>query len=111
MAKDGKLLTDKPSWGQKPLTDKKTQKKGLVFLKKIKVCHLLPFLLNILDSKNFSVQANKMQFGLLIYNKDEYLRSGVFYACIDFELKEKYKELVESGDFQMKFEDFLITQL
>ena len=52
-----------------------------------------------------------MQFGLLIYNKDEYLRSGVFYACIDSELKEKYKELVESGDFQMKFEEFLITQL
>lgn len=42
---------------------------------------------------------------------DEYLRSRVFYACIDPELKEKYKELVESGDFQVKFEDFLISQL
>ena len=26
--------------------------------------------------------------------KDEYLRSGIFYACIDPELKEKYKELM-----------------
>ena len=42
---------------------------------------------------------------------DEYLRSDVFYACIDPELKEKYKELVESGEFQVKFEDFLLEQL
>lgn len=42
---------------------------------------------------------------------DEYLRSDVFYACIDPELKEKYKELVESGEFQVKFEDFLLGQL
>lgn len=42
---------------------------------------------------------------------DEYLRSGVFYACIDPELKEKYKELVKSGEFQVKLEDFLITLL
>lgn len=41
----------------------------------------------------------------------EYLRSGVFYACIDPELKEKYKELIESGDFQERFESFLINQL
>ena len=41
----------------------------------------------------------------------EYLRSGVFYACIDPELKEKYKELIESGDFQESFENFLISQL
>lgn len=43
--------------------------------------------------------------------KDEYLRSGIFYACIDPELKEKYKELIESGDFQEKFEEFLLSQL
>lgn len=42
---------------------------------------------------------------------DEYLRSGVFYASIDVDLKEKYNELVESGKFQEKFEDFLITQI
>lgn len=42
---------------------------------------------------------------------DEYLRSGIFYACIDPELKEKYKELIESGDFQEKFEEFLLSQL
>lgn len=42
---------------------------------------------------------------------DEYLRSGVFYASIDVDLKEKYNELVESGEFQEKFEDFLITQI
>jgi len=42
---------------------------------------------------------------------DEYLRSGVFYASIDLELKEKYKDLIESGDFQVKFEEFLLSQL
>lgn len=41
----------------------------------------------------------------------EYLRSGVFYACIDPELKEMFKELIEAGDFQQRFEDFLINQL
>lgn len=41
----------------------------------------------------------------------EYLHSGVFYACIDPELKEKYKELIESGDFQERFEIFLFNQL
>lgn len=40
----------------------------------------------------------------------EYLRSGVFYAYIDPELKDKYRELVESGEFQEKFEEFLYTQ-
>lgn len=42
---------------------------------------------------------------------DEYLHSGVFYASIDLELKEKYKDLIESGDFQIKFEEFLLSQL
>lgn len=40
---------------------------------------------------------------------DEYLRSEVFYACIDPELKETFKELLESGDFQEKLEEYLIS--
>ncbi|MEY8687568.1 hypothetical protein AB9N12_16035 [Bacteroides sp. AN502(2024)] len=43
--------------------------------------------------------------------KDEYLRSNVFYACIDPELKEKYRELIENGTFQEKFEYFLLNKL
>lgn len=43
--------------------------------------------------------------------KEEYLRSGVFYASIDPDLKERYKELIESGEFQFKFEEFLLAQL
>lgn len=42
--------------------------------------------------------------------KEEYIRSGVFYASIDSELKEQYKELVESREFQEKFEEFLVTR-
>lgn len=42
---------------------------------------------------------------------DEYLRSDVFYARIDPDLKEQYKDLIESGDFQIKFEEFLLSQL
>ena len=42
--------------------------------------------------------------------KEEYIRSGVFYASIDSELKEQYKELIESGEFQEKFEEFLLTR-
>ena len=41
---------------------------------------------------------------------EEYVRSGVFYASIDPELKEQYKELIESGEFQNKFEEFLYAQ-
>ena len=41
--------------------------------------------------------------------KDEYVRSGLFLASIDIELKEKYKDLVESGEFQQKFEEYLLT--
>lgn len=41
---------------------------------------------------------------------EEYFNSDVFYASIDSELKDKYEELIMSGDFQTKFEDFLMTE-
>lgn len=41
---------------------------------------------------------------------DEYFNSDVFYVSIDPELKDKYKDLIISGEFQTKFEDFLITE-
>lgn len=42
--------------------------------------------------------------------RNEYLRSGMFYASIDIELKEKYRELIENGSFQEKFENFLLKE-
>lgn len=39
--------------------------------------------------------------------KEEYIRSDLFYACIDPELKETYTEMIEDGTFQEKFETFL----
>lgn len=39
------------------------------------------------------------------------LRSDVFYASIDNELKDKYIELIEAGTFQSKFEEFLLENL
>lgn len=47
----------------------------------------------------------------LLRMNEEYVRSGVFYASIDPELKEQYKELLESGEFQNKFEEFLFSVL
>mgnify|MGYP003289023157 CR=1 FL=1 len=48
---------------------------------------------------------------LLSKINDEYLHSGVFYACIDSDLKETYMDLIESGEFQEKFENFLISEI
>lgn len=42
---------------------------------------------------------------------EEHIRSGLFFASIDIELKEKYKELLESGEFQQRFEEYLLTLL
>lgn len=39
------------------------------------------------------------------------LRSDVFYASIDNDLKDKYAELIENGTFQSKFEEFLLENL
>lgn len=41
---------------------------------------------------------------------EEYFNSDVFYASIDPELKDKYEDLIMSGEFQTKFEDFLMTE-
>ena len=41
---------------------------------------------------------------------EEYVRPGIFYACIDPDLKEMYKELIDSGEFHEKFEDFLLKE-
>ena len=40
----------------------------------------------------------------------EYVRSDAFYACVDPDLKDRYVDLVESGEFQSKFEEFLFTE-
>ena len=53
MAKDGMLLTDKPSWGQKPLTDKKTQKKGLVIPQKDKGMPFITFSFKYFGQQEF----------------------------------------------------------
>ena len=42
--------------------------------------------------------------------RSEYIRSDVFFASIDMDLKEKYHELVEKGVFQEKFEEFLLNE-
>ena len=39
------------------------------------------------------------------------LSSDVFYTSIDIELKDKYKELIDAGTFQSKFEEFLFENL
>lgn len=41
---------------------------------------------------------------------EEYFNSDVFYVSIDPELKKKYEELIMAGEFQIKFDDFLITE-
>ena len=41
---------------------------------------------------------------------DLYFSSDMFYASIDPELKEKYEELIKSGMFQTKLEEFLLTE-
>ena len=42
---------------------------------------------------------------------EEYLNSEIFYACVDLDLRDKYRDLIESGRFQEKFEDFLLNEL
>lgn len=61
-------------------------------------------------AKNFAECRGDKQNCPLSRINDEYLHSGIFYACIDSELKETYNELVESGEFQKQFENFLLTR-
>lgn len=52
----------------------------------------------------------RLHLSFLKHCKKE-LRSDVFYASIDNELKDKYIELIEAGTFQSKFEEFLLENL
>lgn len=46
-----------------------------------------------------------------LYNiNDVYYNSDMFYASIDPELKEKYEELIKTGMFHAKLEEFLLTE-
>ena len=40
----------------------------------------------------------------------EYIKSDIFLASIDTDLKDTYKSLIEEGNFQEKFEDFLTNE-
>jgi hypothetical protein len=92
---------------------------------------------NIQPSKDYGYQVDKTEIALTEYERiqlrlaeaenirnkckartvcplsdlrSEYLRSDVFYASIDIELKKKYHELVEKGTFQELFENFLMNE-
>ena len=42
--------------------------------------------------------------------QNEYIRSDVFFACLDNDLKETYADLMRQGVFQERFKDFLLNE-
>ena len=50
-------------------------------------------------------------FFVQVREKDIIWDKHIIFSSRLSELKEKYKELIESGDFQERFESFLINQL
>lgn len=60
--------------------------------------------------KKIPIQCKSVKECPLSNINEEYNRSDVFYANIDPELKAKYEELIQSGEFQTKFENFLLAE-
>ena len=66
--------------------------------------------MNIADAEKIRNKCEMLSCCPLTDLRSEYIRSDVFFASIDMDLKEKYHELVEKGVFQEKFEEFLLNE-
>lgn len=69
--------------------------------------------MRIANATNQSNNCKSENLHCKLYNAvhNEYINSDVFYAYIDPCLKDTYKSLVESGEFQNKLNDFLFENI